>query len=121
TPLDLEVELHEEVVLDGWEAGPSAPSEHRPERTIVPIRVPGLALDAIISTGPDGAELGEALARMAKKNAVRPPLYGLVHYELGTLVFQPLSTIGDHGPDHLMISRGKIDLASLMKTLDFST
>jgi hypothetical protein len=44
-----------------------------------------------------------------------------MHYEMGRLAFQPLTALDDEGPRHLMISTHKIDLASLMKTLDFTT
>jgi hypothetical protein len=44
-----------------------------------------------------------------------------MHYEMGRLMFQPLTAFTDDGPTHLMISTEKIDLASLMKTLDFTT
>lgn len=40
---------------------------------------------------------------------------------MARLVFQPLTAFGDEGPRHLMISSAHIDLASLMKTLDFTT
>jgi hypothetical protein len=40
---------------------------------------------------------------------------------MGRLVFQPLTALTSKGPRHLMISNEKIDLAALMKTLDFST
>jgi hypothetical protein len=39
---------------------------------------------------------------------------------MARLVFQPLAAWRDTGPAHLMISTDKIDLASLMKTLDFT-
>ena len=44
-----------------------------------------------------------------------------MHYEMGRLMFQPLTALDEDGPQHLMISTDKIDLASLMKTLDFTS
>jgi len=121
TPLDLEVELQEDVVVSGWELGPPAVNEHRTEQQLFPLKFGALELDATVSTGPDGEELTRALKAFQKKGAKRPPLYGLMHYERCKLVFQPLTAFGEDGPRHLMISSEKIDLASLMKTLDFTS
>ncbi len=122
SPLDLEVELQEEVVLTDWELGAPAESEHRPEHLIYPLTSGGRSYDAIASRGGDGEALRAALDGMSrpKKTKARPPLFGLVHYEMARLVFQPLTAFGDK-PSHLMISTENIDLASLMKTLDFTS
>lgn len=121
SPLDLEVELQEELVVTDWELSPGATNPNRKEQQIFPLRFGALELDATASTGPDGEELTKALKGFLKKGAKRPKLYGVLHYELCRLVFQPLSAFdGDGPPKHLMISSEKIDLASLMKTLDFS-
>lgn len=122
SPLDLEIELQEELVIDHWDLEAGAVNPHRSEQLIFPLRFGALELDATVSTGPDGEQLTRALKGFLKKNAGRPKLYGLLHYELCKLVFQPLSAIEEDGsPRHLMISTENIDLASLMKTLDFTT
>ncbi|MGN6106986.1 MAG: hypothetical protein ACTHU0_17910 [Kofleriaceae bacterium] len=121
SPLDLEVELQEEIVVSDWEFGAPAAHELRPEQQVFPLRAEALELDAVVSTGPDGGALGAALRGYQKRGADRPPLYGLLHYEMGRLVFQPLTALGATGPSHLMLSRDKIDLAALMKTLDFTS
>jgi hypothetical protein len=121
SPLDLEVELQEDVVVSDWELGAPAVNPFRAEQELFPLAVGPIVLAAVTSTGPDGVELRAALARFAKKSAKRPPLYGVMHYEMGRLMFQPLTAFADDGPTHLMISTEKIDLASLMKTLDFTT
>lgn len=120
SPLDLEVELQEELVVTDYELGAAAPNPFRAEQQVMPLRGSGIELDAVVSNGPDGAELLESLADV-RKGKKKPPLYGLVHYEMARLVFQPLTAITDKGPRHLMISSEKIDLAALMKTLDFTT
>jgi len=120
SPLDLEVELQEELIVTDYELGPVAPNPFRAEQQVMPLRAGGLELDAVISTGPDGAELRDQLADL-RKAKTKPPLYGLVHYEMARLVFQPLTAFAAKGPQHLMISSEKIDLAALMKTLDFKT
>ncbi|HEU0031452.1 MAG TPA: hypothetical protein VFQ53_12525 [Kofleriaceae bacterium] len=124
SPLDLEVELQEEIVVEGWELGAPGDNPFRPEQRVFPVRAGGLELDAVVSSGPDGETLGAALnafRREAKQGPPRPPLFGLVHYEMGRLVFQPLTALAPTGPVHLMISNDKIDLASLMKTMDFTS
>jgi hypothetical protein len=121
SPLDLEVELQEDVVVTDWQLGAPAANPYRPDQQVFPLTAGGLELDAICSTGRDGGELMTALRGFVKPRAKRPPLYGLMHFEMGRLVFQPLTVFGDGGPRHLMISGENIDLASLMKTLDFSS
>ena len=120
SPLDLEVELQEELIVTDYELGAAEPNPFRSEQQMMPLRAGGLELDAVISTGPDGEELRSGLGDLKKAKA-KPPLYGLVHYEMARLVFQPLTALGPKGPQHLMISSEKIDLAALMKTLDFRT
>ena len=120
SPLDLEVELQEELIVTDYELAAAEPNPFRSEQQVMPLRAQGLELDAVISTGPDGEELRSSLGDL-KKAKTKPPLYGLVHYEMARLVFQPLTALGPKGPQHLMISSEKIDLAALMKTLDFRT
>lgn len=120
TPLDLEIELQEEVVVRDWAVSAGSPSPYRSELMVFPLKAGPLELDATASTGPDGEELTKALKGFQKKGAKRPALFGLLHYEMCKLVFQPLTAFDEAGPRHLMISSDKIDLASLMKTLDFT-
>ncbi|MBA3395987.1 MAG: hypothetical protein H0T89_25370 [Deltaproteobacteria bacterium] len=120
SPLDLEIELQDEVIVTDYHLGAPVPNPYRPEQQVFPLAAAGLELDAVCSTGPDGGELMTTLKAFAKPKAARPPLYGLMHVEMGRLVFQPLTVFGDDGPEYLMISGEKIDLASLMKTMDFS-
>jgi hypothetical protein len=120
SPLDLEVELQEDIVVTDYELGAAAPNPFRSEQQVMPLRASGIEFDAVVSNGPDGAELRESLADV-RKGKNKPPLYGLVHYEMARLVFQPLTAITADGTRHLMISSEKIDLAALMKTLDFTT
>jgi hypothetical protein len=120
SPLDLEVELQDEVVMTDWQLAAPVTNPYRPEQQVFPLGAGGLELDAVCSTGPDGRELMTALRALAKPRAERPPVYGLMHVEMGRLVFQPLTVFGENGPEYLMISGENIDLASLMKTMDFS-
>lgn len=121
SPLDLEVELQDDLVVTDYAIGPATDHPFRSEHQVVAMRAGALELDAVISRGPDGSELAAALDQLRAPTADRPPLYGVVHYEMARLVFQPLTAFGADGPRHLMISSAHIDLASLMKTLDFTT
>ncbi len=121
SPLDLEVELQVEMVVDDWQLGAPAPNPYRPEQLVFPMTAGALSVDVVCSTGPDGRELAEALRGYAKPRATRPPLYGVMHVEMGRMLLQPLTVFGADGPQHLMISQDNIDLASLMKTLDFTS
>jgi hypothetical protein len=120
SPLDLEVELQEDVVVADYELGEPAPNRFRSEQQVVPLRTADLELDAVIPAGRDGVELGAALDELRRARE-RPALYGVLHYEMARLVFQPLTALTGDGPRHLMISSQNIDLAALMKTMDFTT
>ncbi|HVK78871.1 MAG TPA: hypothetical protein VM734_36475 [Kofleriaceae bacterium] len=103
-PLDIEVELQEEVVLDRWEVGEPAPRPGRADQLVYPVRSRGLDFDAVVPVGADGAQLRAALDELRAPKAKRPPLFGLVHYELCRLILQPLAVLEDAGPRHLMIA-----------------
>jgi hypothetical protein len=103
-PLDIEVELQEEVVLKTWTVGKPAERPGRPDQLVYPLKSPAMDFDAVVSTGDDGKELREKLDAFRPAKAARPPLFGLVHYELCRPIFQPLAVIDKEGPGHLMIS-----------------
>jgi hypothetical protein len=116
-PLDLEVEMQEEVVLDDWQVG--EPAERADQQQIVfPIVHRNTTFDAVVAQGPEGKVLLTALQALRKKKT-RPPLFGLLHYEMCRLVLQPLATLGKNGPEQLMLSEEKIDRAALLKALKF--
>ncbi len=118
SPLDLPNELQEEVVLADWTCKENK-ARATPERRTFTVTTPGLELDAVVPTGADGKTLAKHLETHAKRKpgGAAPPLYGLVHYELGRLVLTPLATLGEDGPSHLMLSNEKINLAALLGSL----
>lgn len=120
SPLDLPNELQEEVVLADWSCAED-PARATPERRVFTVRAAGLELDAVVPTGADGKALAKHLETHAKRKPSAtspvPPLYGLVHYELGRLVLSPLTTFGVEGPAYLMLANEKINLAALLKSL----
>lgn len=115
SPLDLEVELEEEVVLDDWTLGEPR-AGWKPDTVVYPVTWRGVPLDAIASTHAEGEALRARLDALRKKKRL-PPLFGLVHYELGRVVLRPLATLGDGGPRHLMISDENVNLADLTRAI----
>ncbi|HWU86799.1 MAG TPA: hypothetical protein VN253_05975 [Kofleriaceae bacterium] len=128
SPLELDVELQEPVVLRDWQVG--APEQRDDDKLAYPIAADGRQLVVMAAKGAGDQELIAALdaqrkparGKGAKKAAAaRGPLFGLMHYERCQLVLQPLAIFGDDGPEYLTISNDKISISSLMGSLDFRT
>ncbi|HWO24100.1 MAG TPA: hypothetical protein VNO30_35400 [Kofleriaceae bacterium] len=141
SPLELEVELQEAVVLHDWQVG--APDARDDDKVAYPITAGGRELVVMTAKGPGDAELVAALdafrkqagkagkaassakaakakpAKAAQPAPSRGPLFGLMHYERCQLVLQPLAIFGDDGPEYLTISKDKISVSSLVSSLDF--
>jgi hypothetical protein len=116
-PFDLEVEMQEEVVLDGWEMGEPA---GRPDgQTVYPVEWQRIHLDALVGAGIEGQALKKSLDGLRKKKG-KPPLFGLMHYERCRLVLQPLAVFTDTGPEQLGLSAEKVDRAALLKALKWT-
>jgi hypothetical protein len=115
-PLDLDIELQEEVVLRDWTLRDARPGT-RDDQTIIPILCRDIEFSAVVSK-LDGATLLESLNALKKKKAL-PPLFGLLHYENCQLMLQPLSIRGKDGMVQLMLSKEKIDPKALLKTMNF--
>jgi hypothetical protein len=116
-PFDLDVELQEEVVLTDWDI--AAPVERAEQHQLVfLVTYRGTVFDAVVSQGVEGKALRTALEGLRKKKR-RPPLFGLMHYEMCRLILQPLALFGDDGPEQLMLSAEKIDRSVLLKALKF--
>lgn len=112
SPLDLAVEMQEEIVLEDWLLA-SEPDGG------ASIQTTGVTLALGLPAGDEGTALRarvEAGAKKRKKD--KPLLYGTVHYEFGRLVLSPLSLLGDDGPEYLMLSDEKINLAALLGSLN---
>jgi hypothetical protein len=115
-PLDLDVELQEEVVLAGWEVG--APGEEEEGQRAYPIRSKGVTFHAVVNPGVEGKPLRESLEALRKQKDL-PPLFALMHYERCQLRLQPLAVFGANGPESLTMSKEKVNMAALLKTLKF--
>ena len=117
TPLDLEVELQEEIFLDSWEPGEWCSMEEGYDA--LPLRCGFMEYEARLDRGPAGTPALGVTKKMAGKKK-RPPLFGVVHYESCTLVFQPLTALGKDGPEYLTVSPDKISQAELVKAMKFT-
>jgi hypothetical protein len=115
-PLDLEVEMQEEVVLHDWQLG--EPVTRDDGQVVYPLQCGPTTFDAVASPGVEGAALRKALDGRRKSKASEP-LFGLLHYERCRLVVQPLAVFGPKGPAQLMLSEEKVDKATLLRALKF--
>ncbi len=76
--------------------------------------------DAIASPGAEGKALKKSLEELRKKKT-RPPLFGLMHYEMCRLMLQPLAVFGKTGPEYLTLSDEKLDRKELLKALNLTS
>lgn len=86
------------------------------DRYVIDIRAAGTDYIALVSSYTEGEALLLALNAL-KKSASHPPLFALMHYELGQRVLQPLSVLEENGPRHLMLGQDKTDYKTLLKKL----
>jgi len=117
TPLELEIELQEEVFLQKWEPGEKKACDEGYD--LLPLVSAGLQFEARLDRGPSGNPLREVVTKMAAKKR-RPPLYGVTHYESCSLVFQLLTAMGKEGPEYLTVAQDKISQAELVKAMKFT-
>ena len=96
-PLDLAVELQEEVFLSGAQMAED-PSRESDGRRLFPLRTAdGLQLDVVIPSGTDGDDLLPRLKKGLKSRSA-PLLYGLCYYEFGRILLMPLSIMSMADP-----------------------
>ena len=117
TPIDLEIELQEEVFLDAWDPGERRACEEGYDA--MGLRSGFLQFEARLDRGPSGNPLNAVMGKLADKKR-RPPLFGVAHYESCRLVFQPLAALGKDGPEYLTVSPDKISQATLVKAMKFT-
>lgn len=117
TPLDLEVELQEDVFFDQWTAGEGKSSDEGYD--LLPLEVGPMHFHARLDRGPSGNPLSGVMIKLAAGKS-RPPLYGVAHYESCRLLLQPLTALGKDGPEYLTVSPDKISQAQLVKAMKFT-
>ncbi len=117
SPLDLDIELQEEIVLQDWKI--DLPIEDGSDLLhTYPITYKNVVFRGVVPKGSDGIELDETLHRLLTAK-VPPPMFGLLHYERCRLTLQPLSIFGGNGPEYMNISNKNVDPAALLKVLKF--
>jgi hypothetical protein len=117
TPMDLEIELQEEVFVADWQPGELRETEEGFD--LLPIEAGLLPFAARLDRGPSGVPVHGVMTKMAGKKR-RPPIYGLAHYESCQFVLQPLSAVGKNGIEYLTVSPDKISQAELVKAMKFN-
>jgi hypothetical protein len=121
-PLDLAVEMQEEVVLSDLKLGAEPIRSGDGRRDYALTAAGGLVFDAAIADGPDGekmlARLRAGIKPSKDKDKEQPLLYGLAYCEFGRMVLLPLSLLKKAGPDLITLSDEKLDKAALLKTLN---
>jgi hypothetical protein len=117
TPIALEIELQEEVVLDNWQPGERQSTDHGYD--LLPVQTNDLPFEMRLDQGPSGKPLHGTMTRLAAQKR-RPALYGVAHYESCKLIFQPLTAMGKDGPEYLTVSPDKISQAELVKAMKFT-
>lgn len=112
SPLDLAVEMMEEVVFDAWEL-------HDLGDSSATVTCGGLSTGVTFAAAGEGKDLRDKLEAAAKKKKKRPALFGTVHYEFGRVVLQPLSFLHEgEAPEHLTLSNENINLSALLGSLN---
>jgi hypothetical protein len=117
TPMDLEIELQEEMVVSDWHAGELRETDDGYD--LLPIETSFLPIEVRLDRGPSGMPVRGVIAKIAKKKR-RPPIYGVAHYESCRIVLQPLSALGKQGIEYLTVSPDKISQAELVKAMKFT-
>lgn len=115
TPLDLEVELAEEIVLRDWTVGD--PTDRGDGHHTFPVEAHGHTLFASVRADAEGKPLADAL-KSHRKGKKRPPLFGLLHGELCRLQLQPLAVLERGAMRHLTVAGGTIDKKQLLALLN---
>src|SRR5262249_54525594 len=104
TPIDLEIELQEEIFISDWQPGEQRETEEG--FALLPIETRSLPFEIRLDQGPSGVPLRGVMTKMAAKKR-RPAIYGVAHYESCRLMLQPLSALGKNGIEYLTVSPDK--------------
>lgn len=124
SPLDLEVELADEVcVALKRVAAPAARGDKADVDVAAAVVAFGAGDDAVdieVDIPVARTEEAKELRGMLRQWVERPPqapVFGVLHVDHCRMVFVPLSIVDDAGPRPVMVSTAEIDLKVLMKTL----
>jgi hypothetical protein len=117
TPMDLEIELQEEVMISDWQPGDLRETEEGYD--LLPVEAGNMAFELRLDRGPSGEPLRGVMIKMAEKKR-RPAIFGVAHYESCQVILQPLSTFGKNGIEYLTVAPDKISQAELVKAMKFT-
>ncbi len=115
-PLELPIELQEEVLLEEWAVGPFDADGGPYLRA--PLTSGTLRFEVRVDGGAEGAPLKETIEK-ASGEVPKPPLFGFTYFEHGKLIFQPLSLLRAQGPEHVHLIQKNIDKTALVRALRF--
>ncbi len=116
-PLELPIELNQDVLLEDWAIGPFGPStmpgRDRSERC-AQLSAAGCQWQLRIDMGQ--SHLEQALHK-GQQLSPQPALYGNVHVEFGQAVLIPLSLLGEQ-PEFITIGNPDFDRAALVRLIN---
>jgi hypothetical protein len=114
-PFDLDIELQVEAFWSKWRLGEPQEDDQK-EMLYYPLTGDGLQLEVQVSANDD--VLNNEIKTLAKRLS-QPPLYGIMHFEMCKLIFQPLSVLENNRPQFLCLSQKKTGAAELLRSLKF--
>lgn len=117
-PLDLEVELQDEVMLSDWALHSESPIGENDENAYYELNTGRLHFHLALSK-KDKEESTNILETLKKAKPKTHKIFGLLHFENCRMIFQPLTICDKKEPKYLQISDKKIDRAALLRTLKF--
>lgn len=116
SPLDLEIDPQEEVVLEDWSIEP--PRSIGKGLVAYPVGFRGQTIEALVPPGPLTETLKRSLEELEKQKT-RPALYGFLHYERCRLAIHPVAAIDRDGPTQLLLDPARLDRKLLVKAFTF--
>ncbi len=123
SPFDVDIELNDEAIFCDYRIGD--PTENADaSRCVWPLHVGEAVIDVSVSSSAEGDAARaaiEALKSSIEQGAAPKPLFGLLYYSVGRLVFQPLSFFdkATERMNYLALSNDAIDKRVLLQALQF--
>jgi len=118
-PLDLEVDVQEEAVLDEWEIDLTN-SETKDQQILYPGQFGSMAFD-FTAPADQTKNMKELLKKSrGKKAKTFPTMFGLMHYAMCKPVIEPVTIFKDGKPVHLQISDEKVNQRALLQAIRFN-
>ncbi|MFK8112939.1 MAG: hypothetical protein AB8B91_12090 [Rubripirellula sp.] len=113
-PFELDIELQEEAIVRDWRIAREF-TDDREQRVQTELVSGGVSFQVFSAKGREGKTFRARLKKWAKESL---PIFGILHYEHGDLVLQPLSVMEIDGPAWLSLDEKDIDYRNLIKALN---